>query len=238
MVPSSVPSVLGKRGHRGWEPMQCPCTIKRNTGSAGAAHQPIIHRVSRVPGHFLRPHLRIVLRARLRRRGTRRAIIVIAFYFVVSVVKSLGKLLVMFMTALVYALTLPFALLHHAVNRLRSPSRATATGSRRRFDPQARMGPQSRSLSPRVQGLAQSNPWFPAAGGSPRAYRVSARRGIDHQTASNAARASSSNARSVAASVASSCSGRLAPTIAEVIPGCCSTHATLAVASLQPRRSQ
>ncbi len=95
-------------------------------------------------------------------------IIVIAFYFVVSVVKSLGKLLVMFMTALVYALTLPFALLHHAVNRLRSPSRA-ATGSRRRFDPQARMGPQSRSLSPRVQGLAPSNPWFPAAGGSPRA---------------------------------------------------------------------
>ena len=43
--------------------------------------------------------------------------------------------------------------------------------------------------------------------------------GMVHQTASKAARASSSNASPVAARVASSCSGRLAPTIAEVIPG-------------------
>ena len=54
-----------------------------------------------------------------------------------------------------------------------------------------------------------------------RASAPAGRRGMVHQTASKAARASSSKASSGAARVASSCSGRLAPTIAEVIPGWC-----------------
>ena len=69
---------------------------------------------------------------------------------------------------------------------------------------------------------------LPGAGGastgaSPRRYAA--------VTSSSRATRSSSSTVSTAAIVASSCSGRLAPTIGEVIAGCRSTHATASVGS-------
>src|SRR5208337_4566049 len=56
--------------------------------------------------------------------------------------------------------------------------------------------------------------------------------------ASKAALVSSSRIMSAAARVSASCSGRLAPTIAEVMPGWARTQATLAVARLSARSAQ
>src|SRR5207302_976407 len=54
----------------------------------------------------------------------------------------------------------------------------------------------------------------------------------------HASRSSASNFKSTAASDSSSCSGRLAPTIAEVNPGWASTHATATCTSDRPRGSR
>ena len=53
-----------------------------------------------------------------------------------------------------------------------------------------------------------------------------AERGNDNHTRLHASMSSAVNKVFVAASVVSSCAGRLAPTMAEEIPGCANTHAT------------
>ena len=93
----------------------------------------------------------------------------------------------------------------------------------------ASVEPESRGGLRRKSGLQQEIAGY---GSSYRYPSITGRRGSDHHAASHAARRPSSSSMLTAASEASSCSGRLAPTIAEVTPGCAITHATATDASV------
>ena len=116
-----------------------------------------------------------------------------------------------------------------AIDRLLSRLTAVVALSCLYWENQARCIPITGKKSPR-DGQVACDGLSTGAG-----HRVGGRRGSDHQAASKAALVSSSRVMSAAARVAASCSGRLAPTIAEVMPGWARTQATLAVARSSAR---